>query len=317
MSETLTRIGIMVCTAQRPRMLRDCVESLLAQQLADDWQVEVCVVENDATPNSRGVVETMPTSSPVKVRYYQEPRRGIPFARNKTLEVGLANGYDWIVLIDDDERADPTWLACLMRTAIEHGADVVSGPVRRSYEAPPPKWWKLLKPIVGPAGMPLDEAPTNNTLLSAKLIRPDGGALRFAEALTFGYEDIDFFSRAYKLGFRIVWSPDAFVEETIPASRVQPERLIARVHSTAAAQVLAAKIRHGDVPTVAKFALKGIRRLVSGAFQCALFWPGKGLGWEKPTNSYYRGRLRLARGLGIYRGLFTILPNYYNTVDGN
>lgn len=307
----------MVCTAERPRMLRDCVESLLAQQLAPNWQVEVCVVENDATPTSRGVVESVPASSPVKVRYYQEPRRGIPFARNKTLEAGLANGYDWIVLIDDDERADPTWLASLMQTAAEHGADVVSGPVRRTYEAPPPKWWKLLKPIVGPAGMPLDEAPTNNTLLSAKLIRPDGAGLRFAEALTFGYEDIDFFSRAHKLGYRIVWSPDAFVEETIPASRVQPERLIARVQSTAAAQVLAAKIRRGAARTFAKFLLKGIRRLIGGALTVALFWPGKRLGSEKATNSYYRGRLRLARGLGIFRGLFTILPNYYSTLDGN
>ena len=317
MTDKATRIGIMVCTAQRPRMLQDCVESLLAQQSIEEWLVEVCVVENDATPTSRGVVESMPASSPVKVRYYQEPRRGIPFARNKTLEVGLANGYDWIVLIDDDERADPTWLATLMRTATEHGADVVSGPVRRTYEAPPPKWWKLLKPIVGPDGMPLREAPTNNTLLSARLIRPDGAALRFAEALTFGYEDIDFFSRAHKLGYRIVWSPNAFVEETIPASRVQPERMIARVQSTAAAQVLAAKIRRGAIRTFSTFAFKGIRRLIGGALACALFLPGKLLGSEKATNSYYRGRLRLARGLGIFRGLFMILPNYYSTVDGN
>jgi len=317
MNDRATRIGIMVCTAERPRMLEECVASLLAQRLEADWQVEVCVVENDATPTSRGVVEAVPAAAPVKVHYYQEPRRGIPFARNKTLEVGLANGYDWIVLIDDDERADPTWLASLMRTAIEHGADVVSGPVRRHYEAPPPRWWKLLKPIVGPAGMPLIEAPTNNTLLSARLIRPDGAALRFAEALTFGYEDIDFFSRAHKLGYRIVWSPDAFVEETIPASRVQPERLIARVQSTAAAQVLAARIRRGAARTFATFAPKGLRRLIGGALQCALFWPGKLMGSEKATDSYYRGRLRLARGLGIFRGLFTILPNYYSTVDGN
>lgn len=307
----------MVCTAERPRMLQDCVASLLAQQLSENWQVEVCVVENDATPNSRAVVEGVSPLSPIKVRYYQEPRRGIPFARNKTLEVGLANGYDWIVMIDDDERADPTWLACLMRTAVEHGADVVSGPVRRTYEAPPPKWWKLLKPIAGPAGTVLDEAPTNNTLLSARLIRPDGANLRFAEALTFGFEDIDFFSRAHKLGYRIVWSPDAFVEETIPASRVQPERLIARVQATAAAQVLASKIRRGAPRTFSMFILKGIRRVIGGAVACALFWPGKRAGSEKATNSYYRGRLRLARGLGIFRGLLTILPNYYSTVDGN
>lgn len=317
MSETPTRIGIMVCTAERPRMLQECVESLLAQQLAGNWQVEVCVVENDATPNSRGVVKAMPAAAPVKVRYYQEPRRGIPFARNKTLDVALENGYDWIVLIDDDERADPTWLAALMRTAAEHQADVVSGPVRRSYEAPPPKWWKLLKPIAGPAGTLLTEAPTNNTLLSTRLIRPDGAALRFAEALTFGFEDIDFFSRAHKLGYRIVWSPDAFVEETIPASRVQPERLIARVQSTAAAQVLASKLRRGAGRTFLMFALKGTRRVIGGALQCALFWPGMRSGSEKATGSYYRGRLRLARGLGIFRGLFMILPNYYSTVDGN
>ena len=310
-------IGVMICTAQRPRMVERCIKSILSQEIPDNWGVEICVIENDLEPNTKATIEQLKIDAKFPVLYFQEPKRGIPIARNKTLTVGIERRYDWIALIDDDEEANPDWLGELVRVANKYSADVVSGPVKRRYETPPPKWWKTLKPAAEHEGTELTEAPTNNTLFSRKLIAAEQGNLRFHEALTFGFEDIDFFTRANALGFKIVWAPNAVVEEEIPASRVQPNRLIQRVMTSSAAHAYATKLRKGLGVATSRFAAKGLRRIVSGALICLITMVPAFLGAEGAVNSYYKGRVRLARGLGNLRGLFHILPNYYNTVDGN
>ena len=311
------KIGVMICTAQRPRMVSECVRSILAQNVSEDQSVEICVVENDSQQLSRETIENLNAEGGFPVLYYQEPVRGIPKARNKTLEVAVERGYDWIALIDDDEVADPHWLSELLRVAQVHSADVVSGPVRRRYEAPPPKWWKHLNPAAETEGAELSEAPTNNTLLSRKLFAKDGLNLRFHDALTFGFEDIDYFQRAHDLGCRIVWAPMAGVEEEIPASRMEPERLIQRVMTSAAAHSYATKLRRGTGSAVMKFGGKAIRRIIGGALICLFTGGARIAGARSFESAYYKGRVRLARGLGNLRGLFQMLPSYYDTVDGN
>ncbi len=310
-------IGVMICTARRPNMLRRCIDSILAQKLPEGWALEICVVENDAEPQSQDVARVSDELGIFPVHYYQEPRRGIPIARNRTLKAGIERGYGWIALIDDDEVARPDWLAKLIEAAERHQADVVSGPVVRNYEQMPPDWWKTLKPAATEEGTVLDEAPTNNTLLRATLIRPDASALTFDERLTFGYEDIDFFRRAHAKGHRIVWMPDAIVEEEIPASRVEPERLIARIQMQATSLTYATILRHGFGKAFARFAPKAARRILSGALMILI---GRLMGLfskNKGRKTYYRARLKLARGIGNMRGLFRSFSDYYNRIDGN
>ncbi|PTW60424.1 GT2 family glycosyltransferase [Breoghania corrubedonensis] len=310
-------IGVMICTAHRPNMLRRCIDSILAQQVPEGWRFEICVVENDAEPHSRHVVEVAADLGTAPIHYYQEPRRGIPIARNRTLEVALARGYDWIALIDDDELAHPDWLARHIEAALRYKADVVCGPVQRKYEQLPPEWWKALKPAATLAGAVLEEAPTNNTFLSSALIRPDGSDLSFDERLTFGYEDIDFFRRAHAKGHRIVWMPDAIVEEEIPASRVEPERLLSRVEMQATSLTYTTILRHGFWTAFARFAPKAARRIVSGFVMIII---GRMLGLidkRQGRNTYYRARTKVARGIGNARGLMRSFGDYYGRIDGN
>lgn len=316
MTKAPITVGIMVCTAKRPNMVCRCVVSLKAQELAPHVRAEICVVENDCQPNSRDTLLALGQEG-IPLHYAQEPRQGIPLARNKTLELALEHAYDWVALIDDDEEAAPDWLQKLLDAAKDFGADVVSGPVTRNYEAPMPTWWKSLKPAADAAGTILTEAPTNNTLFSSKLISPDGAGLRFEPSLTFGFEDIDFFQRAHAMGFKIVWQPEAVVEEEIPATRVQPERLLQRVSTSAAAHVYAYKLRQGTGKAWIRFGAKALRRIMGGALLTGLSWLLSRSGKPKAINRYYKARVRLARGLGNLQGLLHILPQYYDTVDGN
>lgn len=299
-------------------MLRRCLESLITQVPPPGWSFEVCVIENDAEPRSREVVESVAGQAAIPVRYYQEARRGIPFARNKTIEVSLANGYGWMALIDDDEAARPGWLTHLVEAAIAHGADVVNGPVHRIFHAPLPDWWKSLKPLAAPTGHVLNEAPTNNTLLSTRLVAKDGLGLRFEEALTFGYEDIDFFARAHKQGARIVWVAEAIVDEEIPETRISPWRLLRRVEMQAASLSFASKLRRGAFKATLRFGPKGARRAVEGvitAIPAGIVWL---FNRRAGRRMLFQSAQRSLKGIGNLRGLTTSFkPDYYNTIDGN
>lgn len=311
----MKRIGIMICTARRPKMLENCLLSLIAQEQRPGWQVEICVVENDAHPHSQEQVETIAANSPVPIHYVQEPRRGIPFARNRTLQEALQRTYDWIALIDDDEIALGGWLQAHMDAVGRFDADVSYGAVAKKFEKQPPDWWYPEVPSPNPAGHELSRASTNNVLFSARLISPPAD-LRFNPAFLYGYEDLDFFENAVSQGFKIVWTPNAIVEEDVPASRVEPARLLGWSRSSSAAHVQVAVLRKGYWRSAAKFTVKGIRRLIGGAIGSALFLVPAGFGGQKAVYRYYKSRMRLARGLGNLQGVLQRPHRYYQVIDG-
>ena len=299
-------------------MLMRCLDSLVLQDgLPEGWRFEICVIENDAEPHSRAAVEAVAARSSVPIHYVQEPRRGIPFARNRTIAVSLARGYQWMALIDDDEQAPPEWLATLVMAALAHRADVASGPVRRRYASELPDWWVPLKVPTEPTGHELDEAPTNNTLMSIRLASREGMALRFEEALTFGYEDIDFFRRAHALGAKIIWVAEAFVEEEIPATRISPWRLLKRVEMQAAGLAFAAGLRKGKLDAWARFGIKGVRRIVSGLLLMAVALLVYPLHKRRGTRLFFSALARIMKGYGHLRGLLYFPPAYYATIDGS
>ncbi len=309
------RIGIMICTARRPQMLENCLRSLISQKHQPNWQVEICVVENDEAPLSRDMVESIAPDSPFPIHYVQESQRGIPFARNRTLLEALDRQYDWIALIDDDEIALEGWLQAHMASVSLYEADVSYGALTQNYEKQPPDWWYPDIPVTYPAGYILPRASTGNVLFSSRLIsRPSN--LRFNPAFLYGYEDLDFFENAVATGFKIVWTPDAIIEEEIPANRVEPARLLGRSQSSSAAHVQVSVLRKGYWRSAVKFALKGVRRLIGGTIGSAIFLLPAKCGNEKAIYRYYKSRMRLARGLGNLQGVLQRPHHYYQVIDG-
>ncbi|MEP3300398.1 MAG: glycosyltransferase family A protein, partial [Roseibium sp.] len=168
----MQRIGIMICTARRPQMLENCLRSLTSQKFPASLKVEICVVENDSAPRSQARVEAVAAATRFPIHYALEERRGIPFARNRTLHEAIKHKFDWVALIDDDEIALSGWLEAHLRSAQEHGADVSYGAVTKNFEKQPPDWWYPEIASTNPAGTFLPRASTNNVLFSAKLIQP-------------------------------------------------------------------------------------------------------------------------------------------------
>ena len=296
-------------------MLDNCLASLTSQIVPENCTIDIVVVENDAMEKSRTVVEKYRLAGH-RIHYYLETQRGIPFARNRTLNIAEQFGFDWIALIDDDERASSNWIEEFYSVANSFEADVVYGAVEKSYEKAPPSWWPIDRPLAEATGHALDRASTNNVFFSSRLIAKDKSGLRFAPELTSGYEDLDFFERAHELGHRIVWAPKATVEEDVPASRVTPERLVGLTRSCAAAHTQVHSLRRGKVSAKLRFIPKSIRRIIGGSVICLYAKILTFADREKADHIYHRGLLRLHRGLGNFEGLFRRRSNYYSTIDG-
>jgi glycosyltransferase involved in cell wall biosynthesis len=100
---------VVVCTLGRNPLLRDTLESLLAQDYPD---LEVVVVDNDPESGRAAAVvadvAARAASTGTRIRLVAEPRRGLSWARN----AGIAAAQGAIVAFtDDDCRADRHWIS--------------------------------------------------------------------------------------------------------------------------------------------------------------------------------------------------------------
>jgi glycosyltransferase involved in cell wall biosynthesis len=118
---TAPHITVVVCTRERPGELARCLDSLLAQQYP---RFRIVVVDNaPVTGATAEVVRSAARRGPVQ--YLVEPKAGLSFARNTAVAAAPAEILAWL---DDDEVADPHWLAEVARALDDHPeADVISG----------------------------------------------------------------------------------------------------------------------------------------------------------------------------------------------
>jgi len=114
-------ITVVICTRERPDALERALDSLIVQAYPD---FRVLVVDNaPVTDATAEVVRSAGRRGPVE--YLVEPKGGLSFARNAAVAAAPGEILAWL---DDDEYADPNWLAEVARALADHPeADVVSG----------------------------------------------------------------------------------------------------------------------------------------------------------------------------------------------
>ncbi|MFT4029245.1 MAG: glycosyltransferase [Protaetiibacter sp.] len=224
--ETLPSISVIVCTRDRPEMLRDALTSIIAVDYPD---FTVIVVDN--APSTELTRELIEREFAAKgVRYLREPRAGLATARNTGL---LAAPGEIVAFTDDDVLVDPGWLRGIVR-GFRRGADVElvsglvpSGELRTEVQAyfdGRVNWSSNLLPAVYRLSEQPEELPmfpfsvgqfgtgANFAALRATLLRLDG----FDTALgvgtrTKGGEDLDIFVRTLFGGGAIAIEPSAVI----------------------------------------------------------------------------------------------------------
>ena len=300
---------VAVCTFRRPEQLLVLLRSLEAQRLPGRVCLRVLVVDNSSGLEARSAVEAFTDRSVLPVDYAAHGAGNISSGRNEALR-RVSEDVDLVAFVDDDEIADPDWLAGLVSAQARTDADVVTGPVLASYPPSTPDWLRsdVLFSVVGPdPGAWVQEAVTGNALLRAAVIRSLG--LTFDTDLGgSGGEDQLFFRTARAQGARLWFEPSAVVRETVPADRLSLRYLLRREYRKGNTLGLLDRSRPGWP------AGRPVRRLMS-----AVYWTATGVlavlasGVARDRTATAVGLMRVARSFGMVSGLRGSTFQHYRT----
>jgi succinoglycan biosynthesis protein ExoM len=208
-------ISICVCIFRREEGLRRLLRSLQGLvTVSPTW--ELIVVDNDAARSAEALIQQAGADG-IKITYDVEPIRNVALARSRS--VRRASG-EWIAFIDDDEEADPQWLAELWKCVHSGHVDAGFGSVCYLSEEGTPEWIRAVYPSqsrIAGASLGWWKTATNNALVRRS-------AMTFLVELfdpKFGLngEDSELFYRMAGSGFKFVAAPAARVYERVTADR--------------------------------------------------------------------------------------------------
>ncbi len=229
-------VTIAVASCRRPEGLARLLRALSALDAASGHAgivPDVVVVDNDAGRSAAPVCDALRAAMPWPLHYVHEPRPGIAFARNAAVRDALARGAEAVAFVDDDEVPEPAWLSHLITVQRQYGADIVFGPVVRRFDGHVPEWVTRGRFFERPryaTGARVAAAGAGNVLVCAGVFR--GMPRLFDERIGLGSgEDEEFFTRAGRTGYTLVWSDEAIVHELVPPTRATARWLLHRAFS--------------------------------------------------------------------------------------
>lgn len=122
---------VVVCTRDRPEVLRGCLAQL---RELNHPQLEILIVDNAPTDDAGRQVFTETIGEDARFRYVREPRPGLSCARNRGWQEARGR---LIAYTDDDVRVDPDWARALAAGFRDDAVAAVTGLVgTASIEGP-------------------------------------------------------------------------------------------------------------------------------------------------------------------------------------
>ena len=309
---TGTRVTVCIITYNRPEGLRRLLEGIdgLHFDKVPPPALEVVLVDNDPAGSacaSGGVV----ASRGYPLKCYVEPRRGIPYARNRALR-GVEDGVDFVAFVDDDEVPAPNWLDELLSVQEICDADVVAGPVVRHFDGPPPAWvtrGRFFEKQRYVTGQPIKFADTANALVRMGVLEEMDEHFDERMALS-GGEDTHLFLRIHKAGRTMVWADGAVVHELIPRSKANAGWLIRRAYRLGnSLSICEVDLYPGDYASRVVRVAKATARIVRGMLSLPV----------SPLLGKYasvRALQDVSRGVGMLAGLSGIVYQEYRKTHG-
>jgi glycosyltransferase involved in cell wall biosynthesis len=303
-------VAICAITFRRPEWLERMLLGLSRLEFVRTKpHVKIVIVENEAGGPAAAICDAMRSKCPFPLHFGEEPPRGIPYARDRSL--AIAGDVDFYAILDDDESPDPKWLDELLAVQAAYDADLVAGPVLPVFETPPPSWveqgaFHQRKRFV--TGTRTRPNGTNNVLIRRAALPEKPGPFDVAYALS-GSDDTHLFKRMDRAGCLSVWCDEAIVYETIPASRTSVRWLCRRSFRTGTGfAAITLEIDAAGRPRWYLFYL-GLKHVVRGLLGMI---PGVFLG-----RAFFVAQLMIMySGFGMLAGLSGRQYQEYKTIHG-
>lgn len=268
-------VVVTIPTFRRPQQVLETVASVRAQKTSRRFAI--IVMENDAE-RREGATALAPLYERGEIEGFLiiAHERGNCAAYNAGWETALRQfpSFRYLLVIDDDELADPNWLEGMCRTAEETPADVVGGPQIAEFPAgSDPRWAE--HPIFAPHYRHTGRVPilysSGNLLLSREVLTRMGPPHMDLLFNFMGGGDSDFLSRCEQAGFRLAYCAEAAVHEVVPARRLEADWIRSRSLRNGVISTLVQKRRDKSKPlgSLGVFA-KSLALLVASPFRGAL-----------------------------------------------
>lgn len=229
--------AIGIATRGRAGMVTELLDALVHLERPSDFRLSFIFVENDTQLSLEELVKNFRErlASEERLIHVNEPKLGIPFARNRVIEIALEQGVDYLAFIDDDVRPDTNWLTELLGGACKRGLDLAGGPIRLGKPREHLDYWQRavwhgvhfrMRRVERVAAMRQATGNdkrvtiiTSNWLARMAFIRLHG--MRFDESLGFsGGSDTLFNRQLAETGGRIGWITTATATETWSVDRL-------------------------------------------------------------------------------------------------
>ncbi|HEY2749799.1 glycosyltransferase [Phenylobacterium sp.] len=231
-------VSIIVCSKNRGAALRDFFEHLARARVPADWQVELLIVDNGSSDDTKQVVSQahMPN---MQVRYVFEPHGG----KSHALNTGVATCNSKVLLMtDDDVHVSADWIENMCRPILSGAADAVQGGIRiaphldKAWLKGVLRYW--VAAVDNPAWPP--EGLVGANMACSRLAFDVAGPCdpRLGPGAAGFFEDTALGWALERAGYSKLFLPDVAVEHHFGSDRLSFEAFLSTARRMAASQVI-------------------------------------------------------------------------------
>jgi glycosyltransferase involved in cell wall biosynthesis len=249
-------LTVCICTHDRPRYVRDCLDGLRRQTAPRD-RFTILVVDSGSCPAAAAELDGLATANDARLIRLDHP--GVSLARNAG---AWAARTPFIAYIDDDAIPANDWVETILNAITQPGRPpaLIGGRILPKWEAPLPAWWPVsLRGVLSiieyeghgeyrtdavPKGLEPYAANIVVHVLSLIAAGGFGGAIgRYGQSLL-SDEDVQLAWMLQDAGYSVRYDSRITVHHQIQARRMEPEWLLSRLYWQGASTVLTRRLLH-------------------------------------------------------------------------
>jgi glycosyltransferase involved in cell wall biosynthesis len=247
-------LTVCICTRDRPRYVRDCLDGLCCQSLPSD-RFTVLLVDSASSPDV--AVELADLAVEYGARLIRLEQLGVSLARNAG---AWATRTPYIAYIDDDAIPAADWVETILDAVVQPGRRpaLIGGRILPKWEAPLPAWWPpSLRGVLSiiehdgrgeyrtaavPPGLEPYGANMVVHVLSLLAVGGFGGSIgRFGQS-ALSDEEVQLAWMLQDAGYSVRYDSRITVFHQIQAGRMEPEWLLSRLYWQGASTVLTRRL---------------------------------------------------------------------------
>jgi glucosyl-dolichyl phosphate glucuronosyltransferase len=247
-------LTVCICTQDRPRYVRDCLDGLRSQTVSCN-RFTVLIVDSASCSTAAVELDALAASNDARLIRVDQP--GISLARNAG---AWAARTSFIAYIDDDAIPAADWVEAILVAIAQPGRPpaLIGGRILPRWETPLPAWWPTsLRGVLSiiehegrgeyrtmsvPKALEPYAANMVVHVLSLLAAGGFGGSIgRFGQSLL-SDEEVQLAWMLQDAGYSVRYDSRIVVHHQIQARRLEPEWLLSRLYWQGASTVLTRRL---------------------------------------------------------------------------